>query len=134
MLGLSSRGRALSIMAMSALTLLVSSPAVSAVNHDANAGSQQSAGSGVIQVNVSWSYSSDASAPSGGQSHSQSVTVHPICWYEDGMSGAEAAQWARSGADPGSPTGSDEAETYFPGWKSHANDSKGQWDYSTCSR
>ena len=134
MLGLRLNWRASSVIMVSALTLLVSSPAVSAVNHDANAASQQGAGSGAVQINVSWSYSSDTSVPSGGQSHSQSVTVHPICWYEAGMSGAEAAKWARSGVDPNSPTGSEEAETYFPGWESHANDSEGHWYYSTCSR
>lgn len=134
MLGVCFNGRAFSVIMVSALTLLVSSPAVSGVNHDANASSQQGAGSGAVQINVSWSYSSDASAPSGGQSRSQSVTVHPICWYEAGMSGAEAAKWARSGVDPNSPTGSEEAETYFPGWESHANDSEGHWYYSTCSR
>ena len=90
----------------------------------------------------------DGFAGSGGgaSAWSQSVTasVHPVCWYMEGLSGAETAKWLDSPGGAASdvyhrnnnnpdPQGLEEQKARYPDYESYAADTEGRWYVATCS-
>ncbi|NUR06767.1 MAG: hypothetical protein HOQ22_07270 [Nocardioidaceae bacterium] len=87
-----------------------------------------------ITVQVSGSFVSGGSSGSGGTT---SVAVPSPCWYEQGYSGKEYAEWVDSGEAAaiwhhtgGDADGSFEAH---PDYQKHANDDDGHWYGGSCS-
>ncbi len=98
-----------------------------------------------MQIAVSAEYvsaASDGSGAGGTTVSSQTVasSVHPVCWYEQGSSGKELAEWFDSGQaawdirhfDAGGKTVEQHKERY-PDYESHADDTEGHWYGPACS-
>lgn len=84
---------------------LFSAPARAALGgSDDGASLQQTDGGGeTVNVHVSWNYttansddSSGTPSGGGGSTTQSTTTVHPVCWYEPGMTGPELSQWSTS--------------------------------------
>lgn len=136
---------AITLTSLASLVLsisLFSAPPTAALgSSDDGASLQQTdSGGGTVNVNVSWSYtaagSDDSSeTPSGGEATTQTTTtVHPVCWYEPGMTGPELSQWATSkeGQSVVALNKLSLSED-FPDWNKRASDLGGRWYNPTCS-
>ncbi|MDO4899961.1 hypothetical protein [Actinomyces sp.] len=102
-----------------------------------------------MQIAVSAEYvsaASDGSGSGGVTVSSQTVTasVHPVCWYMEGLSGAETADWLDSPGGAASdvyhrnnnnsdPKALEEQKARYPDYESHADDTEGHWYVATCS-
>ncbi|WP_029287116.1 hypothetical protein [Cellulomonas sp. HZM] len=75
----------------------------------------------------------------GGQSVTvppSSTWVHPVCWYEQSMSGKEYAEWVDSGKaefDWHHTAAGDGPYKPYPGYEDHKDDDEGHWYGGTCS-
>ncbi|WP_258522114.1 hypothetical protein [Actinomyces sp. Z5] len=88
------------------------------------------------------SAAADGSGSGGATVSSQSVTaaVHPVCWYQEGSTGAEVAEWFDSGeADEDTRNlnfdgkSVEEQKLDYPDYRLHADDTEGRWYMPTCS-
>ncbi|SHE24626.1 Hypothetical protein ACGLYG10_0833, partial [Actinomyces glycerinitolerans] len=113
----------------------------------AASGSVSQGGDGSVQIAVSAQYTpagADGSGGDGGTVSSQAVTasVHPVCWYMEGLSGAETAKWLDSPDGAASdmyhrnnnnpdPEGLEEQKARYPDYESYADDEEGYWYVAT---
>ena len=102
---------------------------------------QTDGGGGTVNVHVSWNYttansddSSGTPSGGGGPTTQSTTTVHPVCWYEPGMTGPELSQWATSkeGQKVAAVNKLSLSED-FPDWNKRGSDLGGRWYNPTCS-
>lgn len=61
------------------------------------------------------------------------VWIHPTCWYHEGPTGAEYAEYVESGQINWDRHHYDEDIPELPGWEEHADDDEGHWWYRVCN-
>jgi hypothetical protein len=84
-----------------------------------------------ITVSVTGTFVGGGSDGSGG-SGSTSVSVPTPCWYSQGKTGKEFAEWYEDPANQQMFHGVGGVDPY-PGYEKHRNDTKGHWYSSSCS-
>ena len=89
---------------------------------------------GGVNISVSVSYNSATSGSKGGggtttSSRQVSTQVQPVCRYQKGQSGAEAAAFFK---DSKRTRFIDSYNSTHPNWRDHENDQEGHWYYPLC--
>lgn len=90
-----------------------------------------SAGGGTIVVTVIGS-----GVTAGGQSvpiDTKTIAQHPVCWYNQFMTGKEYAEWVDSGQAHAHDHNLGEPVEDIPGYEEHADDDEGHWYSGECS-
>lgn len=112
--------------------LLPSSPAFAEGGGVSGHSSQNADGGVNISVSVSYNSAASGSKGAGGTVTSNrqvSARVQPVCRYQKGESGAEAAASMKA---PKRDRFMDSFDSTHPNWRDHENDREGHWYYPLC--